>query len=212
MAEDTIKPPDLKNSPGSTSKGSFFSQHKGIVVGGIIILVGGGIFLLSRRKSSSSVTPNTATPQVVYPTSSGGGTGSNMTGYGAYNSLAASLAQGNQNLAGQLTSLQDTLHTLINAVHSANNPGGATNPTPPAQIATPGWFAGVGFGPPSQGSKWSTAYGSTGSAFQYLPSATAVHAAQSAGQSLYYQPGKGDFIPTGSDFTGWKTTPIFVKG
>lgn len=183
MAEETIKPPKLNTAP-SGGGGSFLSQHKGIVIGGVIILVGGAIFLFRKKSSSSStVTPNTATPQVVYPTSSGGGTSSAMTGYGAYNSLASSLAQNNQMLSAQLTALRNTLHTWINSAHAANNPGGATPGSAPPQPAsfTYGILQGSGY------------TGSKGTTYVGLSSWTQGKSIISAGGTLFWEPAQGVF-------------------
>lgn len=131
---DEIKPPKLSAPPGNSGAKS----HRGLIIGGVVILVGGAAYLLLKHRGSSSSSTtssssNTATPQVIYPSSGGGTGGSGYTGYGVYNALSSTLAQNNQNLAAQLSSINATQQAILDAIHAAGNPGAQPNPTKPTQ-------------------------------------------------------------------------------
>ena len=146
MAESEIKPPKLSSS-GSSSGGGWVSEHKGLVAGGVIgLALLAYLFARSRsKKSGTTAGGNVATPQIVYPSSgtSGGYGGGGGTGYGMYQALATNLAQGNQNLAAQLSALNATQHAILDAITAASNPASTTTNTKPTQPTPTATYEGL---------------------------------------------------------------------
>lgn len=125
MAGGDVRPPNTEVRD-SGQKPSWFSSHKGIVIGGALVAAGAIYWFFIRKKSSTS---NTVTPQgtasITYPQS--GTTG--YTGARLYSALSQQQALSNQTFSSQVSSLHTTFAKLLDALHSQNNPGRATKPT-----------------------------------------------------------------------------------
>lgn len=90
---DTVQPPRTVATPvaPNNTNGSFFSQHKGLVIGGTLVLAAGAVLLYEHFKKSSTST--TTSPQVITT-----GPPTTTTSATAYQQLSTQIGSGFNNL------------------------------------------------------------------------------------------------------------------
>ena len=123
---DTIKPPKSVSTPVAPSSddgGSFYSQHKGLVIGGILVLAAGGVYLYERSKSKTTSTGSQVITAAGPPTTVG------STNAALYQDLSTQFARQSTQISSGFSHLQTVFESYINAQSGAGSTPTTTNPT-----------------------------------------------------------------------------------
>lgn len=124
----TVQPPKTVATPVAPApgtSGSFFSQHKGLVIGGVLVLAAGAVLVyeLAKKKKSSSTTTGTTT------LTTGAATTTPTTNSTIYQELATDIQQSSTNTSSAINRLQTAFESYVNAQSSGAGSTATTTTT-----------------------------------------------------------------------------------